>query len=43
MSGLPTAGVVDSTSVIRSAHTAARGNTITAIVAITTAIRIWAK
>ena len=32
-----------STSLIRSAHTAARGSTTSVIVAISTAIRIWVK
>ena len=35
--------MADSTSVIRSAHTEARGNTIRVIVAINTAIRICVK
>lgn len=41
--GLPIAARVDNTSVMRSAHTDARGSTTSVIVAINTAIRIWAK
>ena len=41
--GFSTAARVESTSVIRSAHTDARGNTTSVIVAINTAIRIWVK
>src|ERR1700733_3838267 len=43
LGGVVTAGVTDNTSVMRSAHTDARGNTIKVIVANNTAIRIWVK